>query len=92
MQSPVNTNYESTLSSAKMHADCHHHFRNVWANAVIKVIDNNFRLELFEDSRAIDSRLRVKMNMNDIFRSQDRLFSLTRNCTKGGVCAFHIHM
>ena len=75
-----------------MHADFYHHLRNVWANVVIKVIDNRFRLKLSEDLRALDSHLRVKINMNDIVMSQDKLFSLTRNYLKVHVCAFHSHM
>ena len=72
-----------------MHAYCYHHLRKVCANAVMKVIDNHFRLEISGDSIVIDSRLRVKINMNDVIRSQDKLFSLTRNYPKGDVDSFH---
>ena len=63
----------------------------MWADALIKVIYNHFRLELSEDLGVIDSHLRAKININDIVRYQDKLLSLTRNHPKGDGDDFHTH-
>ena len=82
----------ATGSLTNLHVDCHQYLRNVWTNAIVKAIDDHHRLELKEELKEIDSRLRVTVNISAIVRSQDKLFSLTRNYPKGDGDAFHSHM
>ena len=79
-------------SSTSLHVDCHHHLRNVWNNAIEKAIDDHHRVELKEELKEIDSRLRVRVNTPAIARSQDELLSLTINFLEGDGGAFHAHM
>ena len=51
-------------------------------NAVIKAINDYYRIELSEKLKEIDSRLGVNVNMSTIVRAQDKLFSLTKNILK----------
>ena len=68
------------------------HLRKFWTNAIVKAIDDHHRVELKEELKEIDSRLCVSVNMSDIVRSQDKLFSLTRNYPNENGDAFHDHM
>ena len=68
--------------------DCWHHLRNVWILALCKKVCKHLTKDLKEELNEIDSRLRVKLSMDRIMLSLNKLFCLTSNYPKGEGDAF----
>ena len=63
--------------------DCHHHLRNVWANAVEIEISKYLTVMLRDSLGKIDSSLRVSTMFTSFARAYDKEFSLAANYPKG---------
>ena len=82
----VNSKFQLFASdNAKPYVECYYHLRNTWIKSIIKEIDSHCGLELSEELKEMDSHLRVAVNMSITIRTQEKLFSLTSNYTKGDV-------
>ena len=68
--------------------DCWHHLRNAWILALCKKVGKHLTKDLKEELNEIDSRLRVKLSMDRIMFSLNKLFCLTSNYPKGEGDAF----